>query len=351
VYTLTANGCINKQNLVVTVNPLKTCIVNSSIVSNFNSTPIQAGRYIWFNSSFNPGSFEKLKEKETLTIYVTKSRIDFTANGRPYSLIVPDSRIRFDANVLTASTRFINNIWETWVPKNFNKDVFMGGLSFWVPANLPGNISNIKWTATINIDKPTTSLTWKWSAAVYSLFGGNAGLQVKPISGKKQNLFINSDEAGTPENFRLFVIAGARGKGNKEYTGDYTKKQKVTCTNDDNEEDDDDEDDDRPFGKTIPKLLQPITRSVNSPSLKEKLDVKAMPNPSNSYFDLAISADKIDNPVTVRIVDIFGQVWENYEKIAPNTVLRLGKNLKPGIYYATVIQGDQQKTVKLIKAN
>jgi hypothetical protein len=32
----------------------------------------------------------------------------------------------------------------------------------------------------------------------------------------------NHDRAGTPENYRQFVIPGARGKGNKNYTGSYS---------------------------------------------------------------------------------------------------------------------------------
>ena len=100
VYTLTApSGCTNKQNLVITVNPFKdtTCAISTSIMSDFNSTPIPVGRYIWFNSSLNPRSLKKFKQKSPLTIYVTNSRINFTVNGRQYTLTVPDSRIRFDA--------------------------------------------------------------------------------------------------------------------------------------------------------------------------------------------------------------------------------------------------------------
>jgi hypothetical protein len=32
----------------------------------------------------------------------------------------------------------------------------------------------------------------------------------------------NRDRAGTPENYKQFVIPGARGKGGKNYTGSYT---------------------------------------------------------------------------------------------------------------------------------
>ena len=233
VYTLTApSGCTNKQNLVITVNPAipPSCVINTSIVSDFNSTQIPVRRYIWFNSSLNPRSFEKLKHKASLTIYVTNSRINFTVNGRQYTLAAPDSRIRFDAAVRTASTRFINNIWETAVPRNFDDDVFMGGLSYLVPLNLPGNIRNVRWSADIKIDKDI-SFKWKWAAAVYTNFAANAGIHVKPISGKEDNPYQNSDDAGTPQNFKEFAVAGATGKGkdDKDYTGSFSSKETVAC--------------------------------------------------------------------------------------------------------------------------
>jgi hypothetical protein len=41
----------------------------------------------------------------------------------------------------------------------------------------------------------------------------------------------NSDHAGTPENFKPFVIGGARGGGGSNYTGLYSGTGKVTpCT-------------------------------------------------------------------------------------------------------------------------
>jgi hypothetical protein len=38
---------------------------------------------------------------------------------------------------------------------------------------------------------------------------------------------VNHDRAGTPENFKAFVIAGARGKGGKNYTGSYSRSAEI----------------------------------------------------------------------------------------------------------------------------
>ena len=82
----------------------------------------------------------------------------------------------------------------------------MGGLSYKVPVTLPGNIKNIQWTADVSIDKPGVSLKWAWGAAVYSRFANHAGLNIKPVSGRRLNQYRNSDEAGTPENYKPYLV-------------------------------------------------------------------------------------------------------------------------------------------------
>jgi hypothetical protein len=37
----------------------------------------------------------------------------------------------------------------------------------------------------------------------------------------------NHDRAGTPENFKASVIPGARGKGDTNYTGTYSRSAKI----------------------------------------------------------------------------------------------------------------------------
>ena len=159
VYILTANGCNNAQNVVVTVNPVATvnCTINgSSMVADFNSTEIPAGRFIWFNSSFDPGSLGT--GTSTVTMSFTNTVITFTANNQQYSLNVPEARVRFDDLALSASTQFVNGIWETVVPRSFTDYVFMTGLSYQVPINFPGSISDVRWTTNVSIDRTNTSI-------------------------------------------------------------------------------------------------------------------------------------------------------------------------------------------------
>ena len=347
VYTLTANGCTTTQNVVVTVNPAAAtvnCVINNSITQSFNSTAIPAGRYIWFNSSFNPGSLGTGTAPVTIT--VTNTRVSFTAGGVPYTLNVPDARIRFDALTTLATTTFVNNVWETVVPRSFTSYIFMNGLSYQVPVNFPGSISNVVWTSTISIDKTGISLARRWSAATYTSFAANSGVNVKPISSALQNPYLNSDVAGTPENFKSFVVAGAKGNGGTNYTGTFTTTQTSTCAV-------------PPVGTrgvmtSAPTISISPKQAFDFSELSDepwdgKLNVQASPNPSPTYFSLVIKGSN-ESPVTVRVLDIFGRVMEKYERIGSATVLKVGHKLGNGSYFAEVIQGGERKVVKLVKA-
>jgi len=41
------------------------------------------------------------------------------------------------------------------------------------------------------------------------------------VDDNKKNPYLNSDHAGTPENFKPYVIHGATGDGGRNYTGSY----------------------------------------------------------------------------------------------------------------------------------
>jgi len=78
------------------------------------------------------------------------------------------------------------------------------------------------------------------------------------------------------------------------------------------------------------------------------LEVKTAPNPSVNYFSLFINSNDA-NPVTIRVLDMSGSLI--YEKLTSGGVVRIGQAWKSGIYFAEIMQGDQRKVVKLVKAN
>jgi len=349
-FTLALNGCTATENVVVTVNPVQgpgsNCVIATSIKHHFNAKSIQAGHYIWFNSSFKPSGIYKWGRKDPVTILVTNSRISFTVYGKKYSLAVPDSRIRFAHDIRSATTHFVNNVWETNVPLSFRDDVFMGGLSYLVPARLPRNIKNVTWTADVTIDKPGVSLDWKWGAGIYSQFAGHDGLAIKPVDGWRYNTYWNFNSAGTPENYKKYLVPGATGnKHGKTYTGHQSRHKKIWCGVKD--DDDDHPGHGWPPIKWLNGQLSPFTNFKDSIN---NLKVIAGPNPSRNYFTLSVITKKSD-PMTVTIMDNFGKVMEKHERVNAAGVLRFGDKLKTGLYFVEVMQGGERKTITVLKIN
>ena len=62
-------------------------------------------------------------------------------------------------------------------------------------------------------------VNWQWAAAVDTNFSGDYNaIGIKPVDDKMHNPYLNKDHAGTPENFKSFVIGGATGGGGANYT-------------------------------------------------------------------------------------------------------------------------------------
>jgi hypothetical protein len=56
------------------------------------------------------------------------------------------------------------------------------------------------------------------------------GLGVKPVDDNDASIYThNADHAGTPENFKPYVIGGARGGGGSNYTGSYSGTGTARC--------------------------------------------------------------------------------------------------------------------------
>jgi hypothetical protein len=343
-YTVTdARGCT--KSVSVTVAPAVPCNTGcnytSSISQNFNSTSIAAGRTIWFNSVM------KLEKCGTATvnITVTNAKITFKRNNVQVTLNVPDSKTSFVYGTSIATTQFINNKWVTVSPSyTFDRSLFLSGVAYTVPSGgLAGNIKDVKWTADINIDQPGVEIKWKWAAATYSQFNSNyAYLGVKPIDWYLQNLYFNADKAGTPEFYKSKLVSGATGNGGTNYTGNYSSTRTISCGCGNNRSNED------------------AAETDIASTAENALEIVAMPNPSNSYFNLAIKSNDA-RPTTVRITDLSGRGIAIYQHLeltgnknygsGINNTLRIGDTWANGVYFAEVIQGNDRKVIKLIKAN
>jgi hypothetical protein len=210
----------------VTVLPMPPCVVASSITSNFNGNSIKQGNYIWFSSRLKLGGPIKSRTE----IDFTGQTITFTANSKTYNLLVPDAVVIIDPAAKVATTVFNGTDWITTVPASLSGNVFLSGLAFLVPAGgLPGGISPVVWSGTFS-STSNFNIQWEWSSAVYTSFSTNYNaLGVKPVDDNKASSCQNSDPAGTPENYRKFVIGGGRCGGGSDYIGSNSATGSAVC--------------------------------------------------------------------------------------------------------------------------
>lgn len=198
----------------------------SSITASFNRIPIAEGDTIWFNSAFNTHGLGR----EEATIWVTDQKITFSDQGVDYTVDVPDSIIHFLPGIRAAdaTTTFDDsaNAWVTNLPLQDVGDSFLGGVAFHVDTELSPRIRPVTWEANFTTDTEGVSLRWKWAAAVYTSFDDAPG--VKPVD-RRTFEYPNLDPAGTPEEFKPFLVGGARGgPRGSNYTGVYTPPTRVT---------------------------------------------------------------------------------------------------------------------------
>jgi hypothetical protein len=190
----------------------------SAVLSSFGSTPIAAGDTIWFSSVVSLRGLSG----QAATLVFDNSTITFSIQGKPVTLAVPAAVIQFDPNATVASTVYNASTqnWVTVVPVGYTGNVFLSGLPYTVPAGFPAGLNAVTWTGCFRSNSGAISASWKWGAAVYTQFAANlAAITVKPIDANNLSAIANSDPAGTPENFKAFLIAGARGTGGSQYIG------------------------------------------------------------------------------------------------------------------------------------
>ncbi len=193
----------------------------SSIVSNFNGTPIAAGNTIWFSSVAKVSGVGA----NPVTLSIVIAEIDFSAAGTTYQVPVPNATITFSPTASQATTAYDpgSNTWVMTAPSNPGGNVFLAGVGLPLPSGLPGGVNPVTWTATFQSDTAGLTVNWQWAAAVYTNFSTDyTTVGVKPVDSNQLSIYHNSDHAGTPEAFKSFVVGGARGGGGSNWTGSYS---------------------------------------------------------------------------------------------------------------------------------
>lgn len=209
-----------------------------TISSNFNGTAIAQGDYIWFTGALKASGLGS----GPTTLYVTHASISFAANGTTYTVHVPNSVVTFSSSTTLATTEFaqlhplaLGKGWETELQlSGLAGNDLMTAAEFKVPApGLPGGVKNVMFTATFSSYTPGITVNWQWAAAVYTSFdAAYNGLGVKPVDDNNASMYKNSDHAGTPENYKSFVIGGAMGGGGSNFTGSLSATGSCALTTD-----------------------------------------------------------------------------------------------------------------------
>jgi hypothetical protein len=213
--------------MTITSPPPAPCTATGSSQSSFNGTVIPAGDTIWFSGVVKVNG---LPSSGSGTVGLTGGTIQFSANGTNYNLATPNGRIVFVPGTTTATTTFdtATNTWVTTMPPHFSGNAFLAGFGLTVPAGgMPGGSNPVTWSATFTSDVPCVSINFQWAAAVYTSFSTNYNaLGVKATD--DNHLTANSDAAGAPENFKSFVVGGARSRGGGNVTGSLSGTLSIT---------------------------------------------------------------------------------------------------------------------------
>jgi hypothetical protein len=85
-------------------------------------------------------------------------------------------------------------------------------------------------------------------------------------------------------------------------------------------------------------------------NLASSFDVTVAPNPSSYEFDLKIISNK-NEPITIRIIDAVGSLKTIITDKLSGSNIKIGRDFRPGTYFAEVIKGNERKVIKLIKIN
>jgi hypothetical protein len=100
--------------------------------------------------------------------------------------------------------------------------------------------------------------------------------------------------------------------------------------------------------RTVNGNFVELMRSVDITNKFGDLHVTATPNPGNGRFTL-LTRSNSDKPVSVIVTDISGRVLERKSNVPANTPISVGDRFTKGIYFALVIQGEEQKRIKLVR--
>jgi hypothetical protein len=104
-----------------------------------------------------------------------------------------------------------------------------------------------------------------------------------------------------------------------------------------------------PYGKTCTIVTPGLSRPVASEEAPTSFDAIAYPNPFAETFDIKVTTADKDN-VSVMVYDMAGRLLETRTvKVTQVESLHIGDRYPSGVYNVIVTQGDNVKTLRVIK--
>ena len=206
------------------------CESTTQVTSNFNSTPISAGKYLWYTVHLKASG---LPRHSLATVRFDNVLVEANINGVPYNLTLSSGIVVFNPNVTTSTLTYDapSDTFTVTVPTSLSGNAFVTGFPYLVPSGgLPGGISNVKVTGRMSTDVAGVSTQWQWAAAVYTKFNSDVTqLGIKPVDDNSTSQYHNSDPAGTPENYKQYVTGGGCGNGGSNYIGNNSPTGSTQC--------------------------------------------------------------------------------------------------------------------------
>ncbi len=218
------------------LNTLQTCSdsdTNPDVCSTSNSISkgVSSDNNLWLSASAN---ITPKESSAPTTVYITGQSLNLKlkgGNGIPLTIPAPNSEVVFSPTATQVTTAYTSTGWVTTAPVGFQGTIFVGGVAYQVPTGV--NLAGAKadWTDEFSGTNVTFTLNWKWAGAVYSTLGTSTlgssafynALGIKPITSSIGSPYPNSDQAGTPENFKSdYVSSATTGPYPYQYVGSYS---------------------------------------------------------------------------------------------------------------------------------
>ena len=97
------------------------------------------------------------------------------------------------------------------------------------------------------------------------------------------------------------------------------------------------------------KLANDKTNNSEVKKIEGDLQVQVSPNPTSTYFELLVKSKEKRTPIICKIMNVDGKLMELRNDILEGEKINLGQKYQSGVYFAMIIQGKNQKVLKLIK--